>query len=407
MSAHRWVPALLALAGIVAVLAACGSSGSSQSRASASPFVAKDVAAAAGAQVARATHTHGEDCVADIDGDGKTDLILSTHDTSTPPPAWPLMLGEGNGKFRFDDKFILKPLDRHGCAVADFNHDGLLDIYLSRGACKGLCQSPKELWIQQKDHSFINEAPQWGISDPGGRGRVPLVVNANGDDLPDLFTGQELGVKYPSFNRLWINKGDHFELQEGPITNQNGNLCAAAADIDGNGLDDIAVCTPTKGFFLYRDEGGKYVLDTKSFGVAPYGRITVKFPDLNGDHRPDFVTVTRTQVQVFLNQHGRYPRAAWSLPVTDGRDVAFGDINGDGRPDMYVQQGTFRDQVFLNEAHGTRWVPGPKLPAKKGVGDTEVPIPDWKGTHRVAFLVNNGFQFNTLGPRQLIEFDRR
>ncbi len=398
------------MVGIVAVLAACGSSGASHSGASASSFVAKDVAAAAGAQVARATHTHGEDCVADIDGDGKTDLILSTHDTSTPPPAWPLMLGVGNGKFRFDDKFILKPLDRHGCAVADFNHDGLLDFYLSRGACKGFCRSPKELWIQQKDHTFIDEAQQWGIRDPDGRGRVPLVVNANGDDLPDLFTGQEEGAKYPSLNRLWINKGDHFELQQGPITNDNGNNCAAAADIDGNGLDDIAVCTPTKGLFLYRNKGGKYVLDTKSFGVAPYGRETVKFEDLNGDHRPDLVTVTRSspsQVQVFLNRHGRYPTAAWTHPVTDGRDVAFGDINGDGQPDIYVQQGTFPDQVFLNEGHGTRFVPGPKLPAKKGVGDTVVPIPDWKGTHRVAFLVNNGFQFNPLGPRQLIEFDRR
>ena len=365
------------------------------------------MAAAAGAQVARATHTHGDDCVADVNGDGKTDLILSTHDSKTPPPAWPLMLGVGNGKFRLDDKFTLRPLDRHGCAVADFNHDGLLDIYLATGGCMGTCQSAKELWIQQKDHTFVDEAKQWGISDPSGRGRVPVVVNANGDDLPDLFTGQEEGVRFPSYNRLWINKGNHFELQQGPITNANGNLCAAAADIDGNGLDDIAVCTSTKGFFLYRNVGGKYVLDTKSFGVAPYGRLAVKFADLNGDHRPDLVTVTGKQVQVFLNQHGRYSTPAWSLDVTDGRDVAIGDVNGDGQPDIYVQQGTLRDQVFLNQDHGKRFVPGPKLPAKKGVGDTVVAIPDWKGTRRAAFLVNNGFQFNTPGPRQLIEFDRR
>jgi hypothetical protein len=369
-------------------------------------MVARDVAPAAGAGVARATHTHGEDCVADMNGDGKTDLILSTHDLTSAPPAWPLMLGLGDGRFQLDDKFTLTPHDRHGCAVADFNGDGLLDVYLSIGGCRGKCQSMKELWIQQKDHTFVNEAKQWGISDPDGRGRVPIVVNANGDHLPDLFTGQEEGVKYPSLNRLWINKGDHFELQKGPITNGNGNVCAAAADINGDGLDEIAVCTPTKGFFLYRNEGGKFVLDTKSFDVAPYGRLTVKFPDLNGDHRPDLVTVTRTQVQVFLNQHGRYPSAAWSLDVTDGKDVAFGDINGDGNLDVYVQQGKQRDQVFLNEGHGKRFEPGPTLPSKKGVGDSVVAIPDWKGSGRAAFLVNNGFQYD-IGPRQLIEFDRR
>ena len=47
---------------------------------------------------------------------------------------------------------------------------------------------------------------------------MPVVLDANGDELPDLFTGQEEGVDFPSLNRLWINKGDRFELQEDPAT---------------------------------------------------------------------------------------------------------------------------------------------------------------------------------------------
>ena len=400
----------LAWLGFVVVLTACGSSGSSNSEgssqadAAAQSLIVRDVAREAG--IARATQTHGENCVADLDDDGSTDLILSTHDTTSASPAWPLMRGVGDGRFELDERFTLKPADRHGCAVADFNGDGLLDIYLSIGACRGECKSPKELWIQQPDHTFVDEASQWGVSDPGGRGRVPLVVNVNDDNRPDLFTGQEEGVKFPSLNRLWINRGNHFELQNGPITNGKGNHCAAAADIDGDGRDEIAVCTPTNGFFLYRNVGGKLVEDTSSFDVDPYGRITVEFPDLNGDDRPDLVTVTRTQVQVFLNQDGHYPEATWSLDVADGKDVAFGDIDSDGDLDMYVQQGTEGDQMFVNTRDATQFDRGPRLPSKQGVGDTVVAIPDWKGTGRAAFLVNNGFQYDR-GPRQLIEFEQR
>ena len=104
-------------------------------------------------------------------------MLLSTHIAE-----WPLLRGLPDGRFEPYYKG-LDPgrRDRHGCAVADFNGDGLLDIYMSLGACQGKCTTEKELWIQRPDHTFVNEAKQWGISDPDARGRVPVVLNANGD----------------------------------------------------------------------------------------------------------------------------------------------------------------------------------------------------------------------------------
>ena len=168
---------------IVSVLASCGSDGDDRDPS----LQATDVADTVG--IAQPSRTHGENCVADLDGDGLTDLLLSAH--SDP---WQLYMGQPDGRFVRSNNIVFEPRDRHGCAVADFDTDGLLDIYVSIGACRGMCTNPKELWIQQDDHTFIDAAEAWGVSDPGGRGRVPVVLDANGDELPDLFTGAEEAV---------------------------------------------------------------------------------------------------------------------------------------------------------------------------------------------------------------------
>src|SRR5262245_57096960 len=191
---HGWVSRAACVAAVasaaVLALTACGSNGSDGAEGRRpTDLRAVDVARHAG--IAAATRTHGENCVADINKDGVPDLILSKHEQY----AWPLYLGRRDGTSELDDKVTFAKRDRHGCAVADFNGDGLLDIYMSIGGCKGTCTSDKELWIQQPDHTFKDEAQQWDVTDPPSRGRVPVVFDANGDGRPDLFVGSAPAVK--------------------------------------------------------------------------------------------------------------------------------------------------------------------------------------------------------------------
>lgn len=374
-----------AVAVLLAALAGCGGSGPD--------LEVVDVAAPAG--VADTVETQGETCVADLDGDGLLDLVLSGHNGP-----WRFVRGTPGG--RFEELVALPKRDRHGCAVADFDGDGRLDVYLSVGACRGTCENPMELWLQRPDGTFVDRAAAWGVDDPQGRGRVPVVLDADGDGRPDLFVGQEVGAEHPSPNRLWLNRGARFEAATDPVATEVGGHCAAVADVDGDGLDDLAVCETERGFALYRNEGGRFVDATGEAELERYGRRNVEFADVDDDGRPDLVTVTERRVQVHRNLGGRFSRPTFDVELTDGRDVAVADFDGDGHVDLYVQQGSgsdVPDHVWLGDGTGT-FSAGYDLPGTAGTaGDRVTAIPDWQGTGRAAFLVNNGHR--QAGTRQL------
>src|SRR5205085_12642916 len=131
----------------------------------------------------------------------------------------------------------------------------------------GLCPASKELWMQTKRGAFVNRAKQFGIADPGRRGRLPIAGNFNGDKWPDLFTGQAEGVDHPSPNRLWLNvRGRRFVNPPGLPTQEIGNQCVAAGDFDGDGprYEDLMVCGGShvqSRFLVYDNDHGKWSLD--------------------------------------------------------------------------------------------------------------------------------------------------
>ena len=92
------LPVMIVAMILVAFVAASCSSNSrgpkTTGTANSSKLVATDVAKDIGMGFATGGHTHGDNCVADFDGDGTLDLLLSKHEG-----VWPLLRGLPNGKF--------------------------------------------------------------------------------------------------------------------------------------------------------------------------------------------------------------------------------------------------------------------------------------------------------------------
>jgi hypothetical protein len=104
---------------------------------------ARNVAKSAG--LAQVTQSIGS-TIGDFNRDGRPDVLLNR--------AYKAPAGEylnTGGHFRAVNLSTFVRDDRHGCAVADVNHDGRQDIYCAVGASHGVKIKSNELWMQKPD----------------------------------------------------------------------------------------------------------------------------------------------------------------------------------------------------------------------------------------------------------------
>jgi hypothetical protein len=344
---------------------------------------------------------------ADYNGDGRTDLWIGYHNKGGK-----LFRNDGGVFTRVDATLWPARVDRHDCAWADVNLDGLLDMYctVGRTAANNVKDAThdNELWLQQSGGNFTDVGTAWGLGDPYGRGRATTFINANGDQYPDLFVGNELprsgdpGTN--GENKLFINNGGTgFTLDPSYGLNQFvGGFCAHPVDYNGDGWQDLFLCGSTASV-LYRNNAGLGFTDvTASSGMATAKRKDVDFGDLNRDGWPDAVEIAGTTVKYQLNSAGVFKAPKTVMSLTVGQAGAVGDADGNGTLDIFVLQtsnssGNLPDFILLNNNLVFSSV---QVPAATGSGDTVESL-DYDNNGTADFVVLNG-RLSTAGPTQLI-----
>ena len=156
--------------------------------------------------------------VADFNHDGKMDVVVGRNNNFVIGNV-AVFLGNGDGTFRNSANFTASG----SVATGDFNHDGIMDFV----ALPDLFLGNGDGTFRQLSGVFSNSAV---FNSAAG---FPHVADMNGDDLPDVVVAGN--------DRLWIflNNGDG-TFQRPAMFSTGGAWEVALADLNADGLPDIA-----------------------------------------------------------------------------------------------------------------------------------------------------------------------
>lgn len=240
------------------------------------------------------------------------------------------------------------PGRNHGMSVADFNRDGLDDIYVSRR------EGPNKLYINTGNFSFREDAAGYGLDYPGDT-NCSLWWDYDNDGDLDLY----LGNKFEN-TVLYRNDGQIFtDVTEQSKSAVFGNLRSLnAADIDNDGDLDLYIALAARQNVLLLNDGGVFRDVTLEYGIDDTGSsMGAVFLDYDQDGWIDLYQ-TRDGNQgnlMYRNKGNGYFEDVSDQTNTDlkgmgmGVDVAY--INDDAYPDLYVTN-LYDNFLLLNNGNG-------------------------------------------------------
>lgn len=173
----------------------------------------------------------------DFDNDGLLDLVVSTWDVTS---SMSFYRNFGNGKFedRTEQAKLGKQYGGLYCVQTDYNNDGLLDIFIPRGAWLRYPIRPS-LLRNNGDGTFTDVTVEAGLAEPVNS-ITSTWADYDNDGFLDLFICCEKGL-----NRLYRNKGDGtFEEVAARAGVQGGGQVgkgAAWIDFDNDDYPDLYV----------------------------------------------------------------------------------------------------------------------------------------------------------------------
>jgi len=273
--------------------------------------------------------------------------------------------------------FALTMQDRHALAWADYNDDGMLDIFINRGALGGMLRAypeyiqrgiEDELLVSDTGLKYSEIGAQVGIAKNGCSGRHARWLDFNHDGRLDLyqncFDRKHVDGIYPKqlyqqdkqgrFHDIAVQAGVDMPDQ------QLGSLLWI--DIDNDGDDDL-VTFQDEGVFLYRNNSGHLVREAIYRGAEKRERTIgtsrgesdrwlfdgkLSAADFDGDGDLDLFAASKYGNRLFVNREGRLayvePRSV-GLP-SSSITANWVDYDNDGLADLHVvPEGIFRQRA--------------------------------------------------------------
>ena len=227
-------------------------------------------------------HPHGV-AAGDFNRDRHVDLAVESWAENV------LLVLNGNGNGRFANEALRLPVGRapyHKLRASDLNNDGadgLVPTNTDGSSVSVACSDSSASLRPAKEIAIVASPFAVAIGD------------VNGDRIRDLVVAHRWGGVDPNRDRLavLIGSGDcSFRVSpESPMKAGVSPTDVAVGDVDGDGIDDVAVANMGSNdvsLFL----GGRSGVRPAGGGPLPTGTApaAIALADLNGDGRADIVT---------------------------------------------------------------------------------------------------------------------
>jgi enediyne biosynthesis protein E4 len=322
----------------------------------------------------------------DYDGDGLADIYflngfpLGGEESPDPPTS---ALYRNQGDFQFVDVTrragVEAPGFGVGVAVADYDNDGHLDIYVSNFG-------PNVLYRNNGDGTFSDVTDEAGVGRGDKVGAGVAFLDMDGDGDLDLYVSNYVKFTYaqnpnrsfmgtpvypspldfePEPDNLFRNNGDgtftDVSRSSGIAARAGTGMGIIAADYDGDGCTDIFVANDVMPNFLWQGDGeGRFrevgLLAGVSFNSVgvPHGNMGVECGDYDNDGQLDFFVTAYQREMATLYRNlgdghfidvtaragsgaGSYNHVKWGCGIVD--------FDNDGWRDLFVVCGHLADLI--------------------------------------------------------------
>jgi len=288
---------------------------------------------------------NGALAAADVNGDGKLDLILQQVEGAGPEiTAAQTYLGNGDGTFSNASNYILalptssNVLPSLGVAIGDFNSDGKLDLAAGNAVLLG-------------NGNGTFQGIQYGAS---GDGPYFVIGNFDKGGAPGLAnTGVDI---YKNNGGGMLSLIESFTIQ-GSSTSEG----IVTADFNGDGNLDLLVSTVDPVSFLWSysvligngDGSFQAPLYYPQFTAIRQGVSSVLVADFRNDQKMDVAIagVNSQSLELLLGNGDGTFAAPVAVFDNGGSNLVSADFNGDGKQD--IAAGSSSTAILLGNGDGT------------------------------------------------------